>query len=110
MNIGDRVRVTSLTPSDEKTTDLKVGDTGFIVHLDADKDDIAYVKIDRDFIHAGVNWNKELNAYCFYKSQLEVIEESKTESVYEDCDTVIKIKSSRVIDSISIYFKEDKQC
>ena len=31
------------------------------------------------------------------------------ETIAEDCDTIIKIKSSRKIDNISIYFKEETE-
>ena len=34
---------------------------------------------------------------------------AQLETIVEDCDTVIKIKSSRKIDSINIYFKEETE-
>ena len=34
---------------------------------------------------------------------------TQLETIVEDCDTVIKIKSSRKIDNISIYFKEETE-
>lgn len=76
MKVGDKVRVIQLVSIDRETTDLKVGDTGVVVAID----EIASVKIDRDFKcnKDGYNYNEFYGSYDFLISQLEVIKEVNT--------------------------------
>ena len=111
MKVGDRVEVVYLTTCDERDTDLNVGDTGTIRTIE-----IAcyYVEFDKPIEHSMVNWEEEIGAYRMTANQIKEIKDVQfnsgnvLETVHEDEDIIIKIKSSKAIDNITIYFKEEK--
>ena len=112
MKVGDRVEVFYLTTCDERDTNLNVGDTGTIRMLEGVS--YYYVKFDKPIEHTQANWIEEIGAYRMTANQIKEIKDVQfnsgnvLETVHEDEDIIIKIKSSKAIDNITICFKEEK--
>ena len=113
MKVGDRVEVVALTTCDERDTNLNIGDTGTIRMIAGIS---YYVMFDRHIEHTQANWKEEIWAYRMTANQLKEIKDGSfnfgnvLETVHEDEyeDIIIRIKSQKAIDNITIYFKEEK--
>lgn len=113
MKVGDRVEVVHLATCDERDTNLNVGDTGTIRIIEGS---ICYVEFDKPIQHALGDWKEETCPYRMAANQLKEIKDvifnsgNVLETVHEDEyeDIIIKIKSQKAIDNITIYFKEEK--